>query len=393
MDQLPFDRDADVLEVPQRYRELQRESPVARVRTLTGDSAWLVSGYHALRELYGNRALGRSHPDPDNAPHVSTSAVQGRPQAGFDTEADRHRRMRKLLTPAFSPRRLASLRERIGARVESVLDEMRTPPVDLHAVLSAPLPVMVICELLGAPYSDHERLRAWSQGMSDLTDAEASQAARAEFREYTAALMETKRREPGEDVISDLVHADERTALPVEEVADLSVGLLFAGHETTMTRIDLGTLLLIRNPEQRAKLLADSGLLESAVEEILRMTVTPPQTGGVARWAAEDITVSEDVTIKAGDAVLLANGAADRDAEIFDDPDTFDIARSPNPHMAFGHGMHFCVGANLARMELQEVFGRLFQRFPDLRLAVPEEELLVNRDKLTGGVAELPVTW
>lgn len=392
MDQLPFERDGDVLGVPERFRELQREAPVSRVRTLTGDPAWLVSGYGALRELYGNRALGRSHRTPEDAPTTSASAVQGGPQGGFDTEQQRHRRMRKLLTPAFSPRRMERLRARIGSRVDEVLDGMRTPPVDLHEELSAPLPVMVICELLGAPFTDHDRLRAWSQAMADLTDGEASAAARAEFEAYTAELMQRKRREPADDVISDLVHAGESTALPADEVARLATGLLFAGHETTMTRIDLGTLLLLRNPEQRAKLLADPALLEGAVEEILRMTVTPTPTGGVARWAAHDITVGE-LTIKAGEAVLLANGAANRDTGVFDDPDAFDITRSSNPHLSFGHGAHFCIGANLARIELQAVFGRLFQRFPGLRLAVSEDELLVNRDKLTGGLAALPVTW
>ncbi|MHA6802311.1 cytochrome P450 [Salinifilum ghardaiensis] len=392
MDQLPFHRDDDVLEVPERFHELQREAPVARVRTLTGDPAWLVSGYEPLRELYGEQALGRSHPDPDNAPTTSPSSLQGGPKGGFDTQQEEHRRMRRLLTPAFSAKRMEKLRARIGERIEAVLDDMRTPPVDLHAVLSAPLPVMVICELLGAPFSDHDRLRTWSEGMADLTDAAASAAARAEFEAYTAELMEAKRQQPDEDVISDLVHADEGAALPVEEVARLATGLLFAGHETTMTRIDLGTLLLIRNPEQRAKLLADPELLKGTVEEVLRMTVTPGKTGGVARWAAHDITVG-DITIRAGEAVLLANGAANRDADVFEDPDTFDITRSPNPHMAFGHGAHFCIGASLARIELQEVFGRLFQRFPTLQLAVPDEELPVNRDKVTGGLAALPVTW
>lgn len=392
MDQLPFHQDDDVLEVPDRFHELQREAPVAQVRTLTGDPAWLISGYEPLRELYGNRGLGRSHPDPDNAPTTSPSSLQGGPQGGFDTQQDQHHRMRKLLAPAFSAKRMEALRTRIGERVDAVLDGMRTPPVDLHAVLAAPLPVMVICELLGASFSDQDRLRAWSEGMADLTDAEASAAARAEFEAYTARLMEVKRREPDEDVISDLVHAGEGTALPAEEVTRLATGLLFAGHETTMTRIDLGTLLLIRNPGQRAKLLADPDLLKGAVEEILRMTVTPGRTGGVARWAAHDIIVG-DITIEAGDAVLLSNGAANRDASVFDNPDTFDITRPSNPHLAFGHGAHFCIGATLARIELQEVFGRLFQRFPTLRLAVPDEELPVNRDKLTGGLAALPVTW
>ncbi|WP_031468485.1 cytochrome P450 [Sciscionella sediminilitoris] len=398
MDQLPFDGDGDVLEVPPRFRELQREQPIARVRTLTGDEAWLVTGYDELRELYGNQALGRAHRDPDNAPRTTPPIVAGvpthggRPHAGVDKEQEVHNRMRRLLTPAFAAKRMEQLRTRIGGHIDEVLDAMVTPPVDLHAVLSQPLPMTAICEVIGAPPGDHGKLRDWWNRMSDIGDSARAGAARAEFVDYTAALMAAKRREPAEDLVSHLVHNPEDTVTSAEQAAGLITGLLFAGHESTMSRIDLGVLLLIRNPGQRAKLLADPGLLPGAVEEILRMTITPGLIGGVTRWAAHDITIGE-VTIKAGDAVVMATGAANYDPERVECPDEFDITRTCNPHMSFGYGSRFCIGASLAKIELQEVFGRLFARFPTLRLAVPDEELPVNRDRVAGGLAALPVAW
>lgn len=393
MDNLPFRTDGGALDIAPRFLELQRTEPVARVRTLTGDPAWLATGYHEVKQLLKEPTLGRSHPDPDNASRISNAAIMSRPsQEDVDTEVQQHRRMRQVLAPGFSAKRMLSLRERVGNRIDEILDRMTTPPVDLHEVLSMPLPVMVICELLGAPFEDHPKFRAWSTAMVDVSDGAAAQRADAEFAEYITGLLAVKRADPGEDVLTDLARVAGEDAMPAERAAQLARGLLFAGHETTMTRIDLGTLLLIKNPEQRDRLLADPSLVDSAVEEILRLSFGSPVTGGVARYAGTDIAVG-DVLINTGDAVLLANGVANLDPRVFDDPDTFDITRDPNPHLSFGHGGHFCVGATLARVELREVFSRLFQRFPTLRLAVDESELPVNRDKLTGGVAALPVTW
>jgi cytochrome P450 len=391
MDQLPFPSAGGALDIAPRFRELQREAPVARVRTLTGDPAWLATGYHELKQLLKEPTLGRSHPDPENAARVSEAAVLGSPDGDFENEARQHRRMRQVLAPGFSAKRMLLLRERVGARIDAMLDGLE-PPVDLHDVLSMPLPVTVICELLGAPFSDHQKFRAWSTALVDVSDGVASRRADAEFAEYVTELLALKRADPGEDVLSDLARVAGEEGMPADRAARLARGLLFAGHETTMTRIDLGVLLLLKNPDQRDRLLADPSLVDSAVEEILRMSVAASVTGGVVRYAGTDIAVG-DVLIKRGDAVLLANGIGNRDPRVFDDPDTFDITRDPNPHLSFGHGGHFCVGATLARVELREVFSRLFQRFPTLRLAVDETELPVNHDKLTGGLAALPVTW
>lgn len=388
MEQLPFPVDDDPLAVAPRYRELQATEPLTRVLTRAGDPAWLASGYDVVKELALNPALGRAHPEPERAARNHEAALLGGPDGDFSTERQEHQRMRRLLTPAFSAKRMRALDESIGRRVDDILANLDEPPVDLHAVLSAPLPVMVICELLGAPYSDVELFRSWSDRMAALADGATSYAAAEEFTAYTAELLERKRREPGEDVYSDLANAEGMSA---DRAADLAQGLLFAGHETTMTRIDLGTVLFVRNPEQREKLLADPSLLNSAVEEIVRMTVgAGGSDGSLLRYAAEDIRVGSTL-IGRGDAVLLGFGAANRDPAVFDRPDEFDITRAPNPHLGFGHGPHFCIGNALARIELRVVFGRLFQRLPTLRLAT--DRLSPRQDTLTGGVTELPVSW
>ena len=389
---LPFDR-SDVLEVAPLYRELQRTTPICRVRTPAGDPAWLVLRHEDVRTLLANPDLGRSHADPENAPRFTESSILGVP--GTDPERDRadHSRMRMVMNRSFSHRRMELLRPRVQALVEGLLDDLaaRTPPADLHEALSFPLPALVISELLGVPAEDREDFRRWSDGASDMTDAAASRASMGRLHEYMAGLVARKRERPGEDVISDLVHArDVEGRLGEQEMVRLAAGLLFAGHETTVGRIDLGVLLLLRHPDQRALLHADPALAAGAVEEILRCAGS--NLGALPRYALRDLELG-GVTIRAGEMVLVALDAANRDDRVFADADRFDIRRERNPHVAFGHGFRFCLGAPLARIELQAVFGALFQRFPRLELAVPAEELRVKSHLLTGGLEALPVTW
>jgi cytochrome P450 len=392
MDQLPFTTNSDALDIAPRYRTLQEEQPITRVRTRAGDPAWLVTRHADVMALFADDRLGRSHPDPARAARISASVLLGGPTGERDDEHAQHRRKRRLLTPAFSARRMQALRERVGSQVEGLLDELPAPPVDLHAALSVPLPVMVICELLGVPYRDHDRFRAWSTDLASLTDPAASGAGRRELVEYMHGLIAVKREAPGADVISDLLAAQDDQGLTDDDIADTAAMLLFAGHETTVVRIDFGVLLLISHPDQRDALRGDPGLIGPAVEEVLRLSSSNNSVGGLPRYAHADITI-HGVTIAAGDAVLLAPGVANRDPRAFPDPDTFDIARTPNPHLTFGHGARYCIGASLARVELQEVFGRIVHRLPNLRLAVPRHELRLQHDRLTGGLAELPVAW
>jgi cytochrome P450 len=387
---LPFDKPAPLTMAP-LLRVLQAERPITRVRTPAGDVAWLVTRYAEVKALLGDPRLGRSHPDPEHAPRISDSILFGGPMERYEMEQADHAQMRTLLTPYFSARRMQALRPRVEAQVDQLLDALaaRTPPVDLHEALSFPLPVLVICELLGVPFEDRERFRAWSTAMADLHDRARARAAMYSLVGYMGELVARKRAHPEDDVLSGLCAA-EGGRLPEMQIAFLGAMLLFAGHETTVVRIDIGTLLLLTNPDQREALAGGSELVASAVEEILRLSDTG--SGGLPRYAHAEIEIG-GVTIRAGEAVLLSGGAANHDERAFADPDRFDIGRQPNPHLTFGYGPRFCLGAPLARMELQAVFTRLVPRFPTLRLAVPMDELRVRSELLTGGLFELPVAW
>ncbi|MCF7551732.1 cytochrome P450 [Pseudonocardia sp. WMMC193] len=377
--QLPFDRPG-VLDIAPLYAELRERAPVTAVRTATGDPAWLVTGYAECRALFADPRLGRSHPDPANASRVSGSAILGGPMMGDpETEHAQHQIMRKLLAPAFSARRMQRLRGHVDALVAAALDDLQAhgSPADLHELVSLPIPILVICELLGVPYADRNRFRAWSEGAGRLDDPAFAQKSLYALVQYVQGLIERKRAEPGEDVLTDLAAAgpehDGRSA-------GLAAALLFAGHETTVTRIDVGTLLLLR--QQRWE---PAG--SEVVEEILRLAA--PGGSGLPRYAHADVEIA-GVTIRQGDCVVLAPAAANRDPSTFAAPEAFDPGRD-TAHLSFGYGPRFCIGASLARVELQAVFTALPARFPTLQV-VPGE-LRLRADLLTGGLDALPVTW
>ncbi len=387
---LPFDR-PDVLSLAPRMRELRAEAPIVKVRTAAGDEAWLVTRYDEVRTLFANPLLGRSHPKPDEAAKISESALIGGARSGYDTEDADHARMRARLVPRFSARRMRLLTPRVGQLVDELLDRLDGPPADLHESLSFPLPVLVICELLGVPFADREHFRGLSTAMADLHDHERSAAAFQELIGYVRDLVRHKRSAPGNDMLTELTEIEDG-GLSDDEAAGLGAVVLFAGHETTVVRIDVGTLLFAANPDQIELLLAHPELVPAAVEEILRLSTTS-SSGGLPRYARTDIEIG-GVTIRRGDAVLLSVGSANQDESAFPQPERMDIAREQlHPHLAFGHGARYCIGAALARIELTAVFERLFRRFPTLRVAVPLDELKVRSHLLTGGFAEVPVTW
>jgi pentalenolactone synthase len=396
--QLPFDR-PNVLDVAPLYAVLRAEAPITRVRTPAGDPAWLVTRYEEARALFGDSRLGRSHPNPSEAATVSDAAILSGPSGDYETEQADHARLRALLVPAFSAKRMRLLAGHVRELVDGCLDAMEAAraadperPVDLHATLSFPLPVLVICELLGVPFEDREYFHGLSDRVGRLDGGTDAAEAMAEFERYMGGLAAAKRVNPGEDVVSDLVRAQEADPrFTDEKLATLSAGLLFAGHETTVGRIDLGVLLLLSDLDRRDAFVADpDGQAQRTVEEILRLSA--PGGLGLLRYAHEDVEIG-GVTIARGDAVMLSTAAANRDPSAFAEATEFDPARSPNPHLSFGHGPHFCIGASLARTELTAVFSALFRRFPGLRLAVEVDDLVVRADRLTGGVTEVPVTW
>jgi len=377
-------------------------APALRTRTPAGDPAWLVTDYDLVRQLLADPRLGRNHADPQNAPRYSESALFGRPQPVTPTAAADHARMRRLLTPWFYARRLDALRPRVRELVAGLLDELAAagPPVDFHEAVSFPLPALVICELLGVPYADRADFRRWSDEAGDMTDQQRSYAGLGALFGYLSELVAAKRDNPAEDVLSGLVeaHRADPHDLPLDAVAQLGAGLLFAGHETTVAAIDKGVVLLSTNPDQRAALRADPALVDPAVEEILRSDIptrpaTPAGTStGLARWASADIELGS-LRIAAGDLVLLGLHPANESDRVVGDHPGFAVDRRPNPHLTFGYGAHFCIGAPLARLELRELFGELVHRFPGLDLAVPVAELRPRTGRLAGGLQELPVTW
>lgn len=376
---------------------------IHQTTTPAGDPAWLISDYDTVRRLLADPRLGHSHPDPDAASRYSESVIFGRPQQVSPTEAADHARMRRLLSPWFAARRLETLRPRVQQLVDELLDELAGggAPTDLHEVVSFPLPALVICELLGVPYADREDFRRWSDEAADMTDQTRSFGGLAALWQYIGRLVVAKLDDPGDDVLSALVaeHCADRDGFGLDQVAQLGAGLLFAGHETTVAAIDTGVVLLATHPEQRDALRHDPSLVPTAVEEILRASLPGSQSPagsdrghGLARWANADLDI-DGVIIPAGDLVLLGLQQANNDQRLVGDRPGFDPGRRPNPHLTFGHGPRFCIGAPLARLELQVLFGALLNRFPTLTLAVPVEQLQPRTDLLTGGLAAVPVTW
>lgn len=396
--QLPFTR-PNALDLAPLFARLREQGPLARVTTPAGDPAWLVTAYDEARAILSDRRFGKAHPAPEEASRISSAAIQAGPTGSFEDEEREHARMRKVLAPAFSAPRMRRLAGQIEELTERCLDDMeearaRSPraPVNLHDFLSFPLPVQVICELLGVPHSDRDLLRGWSDRIGVLDGGADALEAMAEFQAYIGRLAQSKREQPGQDVVTDIltVQAEDPT-FSEDDMTRLAAGLLFAGHETTSTRIDFGTLFLLSEPGRRDRFAArPEELVDSTVEEILRMSA--PGGIGLLRYAREDIRIGA-VTIARGDAVLVAINAANRDGAAFAEPDSFDPERTPNPHLGFGHGGHYCIGNALARTEMRIAFTALFRRFPGLRLAVDPYSLREHSERLPGGVGEVPVLW
>jgi cytochrome P450 len=365
--------------------------PIQRIHTSVGDQAWLVTDYAQVRRLLDDDRLGRSHPQPEIAARTGQSALFGGPLGNFDTEAADHARFRRLLQPHFSPRHMRALVPRVEALTAGLLDDLadQGPPVDLHAKLALPLPILVISELLGVPHGDRDQFRTWTQDAANMFDPARSEHGLTQLYDYGMSLVEHKRAHPADDVISRLCAIDDVTD---DEAATAAMGLLFAGHETTVVAIGLGTLLLLTSPGQWRALLDNPALIADGVEELLRAAAFGGDVGGIPRYARTALKI-DGVAIQAGDLVLLDIEGANHDPAVFSDPDRVDITRKHAAHLTFGHGAHYCIGAPLARIELNTVFAQMIPRFPSMHLAVDAATLKTRRDLLAGGLTELPVSW
>ena len=389
---LPFQR-AGPLEAAPQLRALQAKGPVHKILTACGDPAFLVTGYEEVRHLLADPRLGRSHPDPANASRCGESVLFGGPMGRYETEEADRIRTRGLLQPYFAPSRMRALRTHVDALAGDLVHALarEEPPADLMDAVAAPLPIMVICELLGVPYEDRPRFRACTVAAADAGDRARSERGLADLFGYGLHLVARKRERPADDVISGLCAA---SGASDNMIARLSMFMLFAGHETTVTAIGMGALTLLAQPGQWQALGDNPALIPAAVEEMLRKL--GKGGGGIPRYAREDLQI-RGVKVRAGDLVLLDTGAANHDRAAFPDPDRFDISRQDASHLTFGHGPRYCVGAPLARIELHAVFSRLIPRFPRMRLAVPADEITLSTgvfaDVMSGAPSRIPVTW
>ncbi|MFJ9706295.1 cytochrome P450 [Streptomyces sp. NPDC101234] len=382
------------LDPPPLYADLREKSPVTRV-TLHGGrlTPWLVTRWEDARAVLGSPAFS-TDPSLPGAPQDREG--QQRSPRGFFQQYDGsvHTMMRRTLTREFMVKRVDALRPAIARLTDELLATMSelSGPVDLVEHFSLPLPSLVICELLGVPYEDHTFFQEQSKTLVDRTaTAEESLKAFANLGEYLLGLVRAKRTAPGDDLITRLAGQVDEGGITDQDAADLSAFLLFAGHETTANMIALSTVTLLENPEQIPRLFGGPDQVAVAVEELLRyLTIVH---FGLRRTALEDVTVG-DVTIRAGEGVIISINVANRDPEFFAAPDDLDLARADaRRHIAFGYGVHQCLGQPLARAELQVVMPELFRRLPDLKLAVPLEEIAFKQDTSVYGILELPVTW
>ncbi|MFI9382199.1 cytochrome P450 [Kutzneria sp. NPDC052558] len=370
---------------PDGAAELRERGPVSQVRLYDGSTAWLVTGHAEARALLSDPRVSsdRGRPGfPSPAPLPAMNRPTNMNATLVANDPPVHTRLRRMVIPSFTVRKINALRPRIERIVTERLDAMIAagPPADLLAGFALPVPSTVICELLGAPYEDHEFFEEQSRRRLD-----ADGLALQNLIKYLHELVGRKIENPGEGLLDDLVAEQLAEGhLDQAELATLGMVMLIAGHDTTSTMISLGTMLLLDNPEQLAKVRADEAAVPAAVEELLRyLTIA----GMLPRQATEDIELG-GVTIKAGDGVLVASAIADREQS-----DELDVANPMRHHLAFGFGIHQCLGQNLARAELEIAFTQLFRRIPTLRLAVPVDEVPRRPMGALSGVTELPVTW
>ncbi|MEV8456227.1 cytochrome P450 [Streptomyces sp. NPDC052095] len=380
----------DGLQLADAYERVREQPGLLRVQMPYGEPAWLVTRYADARLVLGDqrfsRAAAASHDEPRQSEGKRDGGILG-------MDPPDHTRLRSLVAKAFTVRQVEKLRPQVRELTGELLDAMEAAgaPADLVDLFALPLPVAVICRMLGVPTEDRPLFRKWSDdalSTSSLT-AEEFEASREELRSYMAGLIEQHRQAPQDDLMTALIEArDGGDRLSELELVDLCVGILVAGHETTASQIPNFVLTLLDHPDQLARLRAEPSLVPNAVEELLRFV--PLGSGaGQARYATEDIEVGGTL-VRAGSPVLVAVGAANRDALRFSAPGVLDIAREGNQHLGFGHGVHHCLGAPLARLELQEALSALITRFPGLRLAA---DVTWKSEMLVRGPRVMPVEW
>jgi cytochrome P450 len=384
------------------FGRMREEGPVTQVVLPHGERAWMVTRYAEVRAALADPRLHKDWAGKLTSPDWVPDEVTGYLAVHMlNSDPPNHTRLRKLVTKAFTARRVAGLRPRVAAITTSLLDAIEaraTAPgetgggetIDLIEAFAFPLPVTVICELLGVPTQDQAQFRRWSNAVVASEGEPGSfRAAGEAMYHYFTKLVAAKRAQPADDLVSALIEArDSGDSLDERELIAMLWLLLIAGHETTTNLIASGTLALLANPAELERLRSDPSLLPGAVEELLRYV--SPLNHATDRFTLEPVDIG-GVTIPAREWVLCATASANRDSGRFDDPDRLDVKRDAGGHVSFGHGIHYCLGAPLARLEGEVAFGALIERFPSLSLAADPATLRWRPSSLIHGLETLPV--
>jgi cytochrome P450 len=383
---------------PPALRPLTAGKGLAKIRIWDGSTPWIITGHAEQRTLLNDPRVSVDERLP-GFPHWHegmAANVEHRPRSVFNSDAPEHTRYRRIMTSPFTFKRVEALRTDVQKKTDDLIDTMLAgpKPADIVEALALPLPTFMISEILGVPHEDHEFIhRSASDGIRRNATPEQAMGVFRALNDYLVGLIEKKSAEPADDVLSDIAERVNAGEITLPEASMMGLGLLSAGHETSANMIGLATVALLENPDQLAVLrdTEDPKVVAGAVEELLRYLGIIH--GGQRRIATEDIEINGEV-IRAGEGIIIELFSANRDANTFPEPDRLDLHReNARHHNAFGFGIHQCIGQQLARVELQVVYGTLFRRVPTLRLAKPVDQIEFKHDRLAYGVYELPVTW
>lgn len=380
---------------PEQYAEMVTEQPISKVKLITGLEVWAVTGYENIRQLLMDPRISSSRKEP-NFPFYFHAPPEFRTETSFiGYDPPEHTTTRRKAAVTFTHRRVQKLRENIAKNVDERIDALLAAgsPGDLHQVVSLPVPMTMICDLLGVPYEDHEFFAMHGTNLlGGHASADQRQAAMVEVGRYLEKLIALKEREPGDDLISRAIveYRESGEDYTTRDLVNLCRLLMNGGHETTANMISLCTMALLQNPDQLAKLREDPALIGPAIEELVRYITIGDLA--IPRVALEDIEMG-GVTIKKGDGILCLSLTANRDPEFIDRPDELILERGTRRHLGFGHGVHHCIGADLARVELEIAILKIIQRIPTIELAVPYESIRTKEGSVVYGVWELPVKW
>lgn len=386
---------AQAADLHPQYAQLRSEQPLARVTMSYGGDAWLATRYEDIKAVLADPRFSRAATVGQDVPRVRLAYEEQNILSMDDPE---HGRLRRLVAKAFTVRRVEQMRPRSQEIADELVDRMIASgqPADLAEQLAWLLPITVICEMLGVPLEDHRIFRGWIDTWLSVGEetslAEMNEARFEHLPAYMSDLIAKRRAEPTDDLLSALVSArDDDDKLSEEELVTMGIALLATGHHTTANQLANYMYTLLTRHGYWEELVADPSLVPQAVEELLRYTPLSPASDNT-RIATQDVELPGG-TVRAGEAVMIFPAVGNRDESVFERPDELDFHRAANPHIAFGHGIHHCLGAPLARLELQVALSTLIRRLPTLYLAVPAHEVPWKTDHVVRGVSALPVRW